>query len=62
DERVFGPGTSFAGLLFSMLGRPPCEGQIIIGKPIPALGASRSELASRSQTQVTEMYGHASVR
>jgi len=62
DERVFGPGTSFAGLLFSMLGRPPCEGQIIIGKPIPALGASRSELASLSQFQVTEMYGHASVR
>ena len=62
DERVFGPGTSFAGLLFSMLARPACEGQIIIGKPIPAIDASRSELASLSQIQVTGMYGHAAVR
>lgn len=59
DERVFGPGTSFAGLLFSMLGRPACEGQLIIGKPIVSLGAGRSELANLSQIQVTEMYGHA---
>lgn len=62
DERVFGPGTSFGGLLLSMLGRPACEGQVIIGKKISTLGASRSELASLSQVQVTEMYGHASVR
>ncbi len=62
DERVFGPGTSFAGLLFSMLGRPACEGQVIIGEPLPSTSAGRSELARRAQVQVTGMYGHAAVR
>lgn len=62
DERVFGPGTSFGGLLFSMLARPACEGQVIIGKTIPTLGASRSELANLAQAQVIEMYGHKAER
>lgn len=62
DERVFGPGTSFIGLLFSMLARPPCEGQVIVGEPLPALEGSRTELARRAQVQVTEMYGHAASR
>jgi len=62
DERVFGPSTTFGGLLFSMLARPSCEGQVIIGKPISTLGAARSELARLSQVQVTEMYGHAAIR
>ncbi|MCA1780398.1 MAG: 1-acyl-sn-glycerol-3-phosphate acyltransferase [Xanthomonadaceae bacterium] len=58
-ERVFGPGTSFLGLLFSMLARPGCEGQIIVGQPIVATDGRRSELARRAQVQVTELYGHA---
>lgn len=62
DERVFGPGTSFGGLLFSMLGRPACEGQVIIGEQLSTLSAGRSELAREAQIQVTDMYGHASAR
>jgi len=61
DERVFGPGTSFLGLLFFMLARPACEGQVIIGRPLPTPEAGRSELAREAQTQCTEMYGHAKV-
>ena len=59
DERVFGPGTSFLGLLFFMLARPACEGQVIIGRPLPTAGAGRSDLARQAQTQCTGMYGHA---
>ena len=59
EERVFGPGTSFLGLLFSMLARPACEGQVIIGQPLPTTGAGRSELARQAQMQCTGMYGHA---
>ncbi|MFO7764273.1 MAG: lysophospholipid acyltransferase family protein [Wenzhouxiangellaceae bacterium] len=62
EERVFGPGTSFLGLLFSMLARPACEGQVIIGRPLPTAGVGRSELARQAQTQCTRMYGHAAVR
>ena len=62
EERVFGPGTSFGGLLFSMLARPACEGQVIIGEPLSSLDAGRSELARRAQVQVTGMYGHAATR
>lgn len=62
EERVFGPGTSFLGLLFSMLARPACEGQVIIGRPLPTTGAGRSELARQAQTQCTGMYGHAAIR
>lgn len=62
DERVFGPGTSFLGLLMSMLGRPPCEGQLIIGRPLRPGGATRSELARQAQAQVAGMYGHVAAR
>lgn len=62
DERVFGPDTTFGGLLFSMLGRPGCEGQVIIGEPISTQGGNRSELARQAQDQVTCMYGHATAR
>ncbi|MEX0914443.1 MAG: lysophospholipid acyltransferase family protein, partial [Wenzhouxiangellaceae bacterium] len=62
DERVFGPGSTFLGLMFSMLARPACEGQVIIGTPLPTAGAGRSELARQAQTQVRGMYGHAPAR
>ncbi|MGK7296571.1 MAG: lysophospholipid acyltransferase family protein, partial [Candidatus Wenzhouxiangella sp. M2_3B_020] len=57
DERVFGPGTTFLGLLGSMLGRPACEGQVIIGAPIATRGQPRSLLARRAQDDVRVMYG-----
>lgn len=62
DERVFGPNTSFLGLMFSMLARPACEGQVIIGRPLSTFGSGRSDLARLAQVQVTEMYGHAAAR
>lgn len=57
EERVFGPGSSFLGLLISMLGRPSCEGQIIVGQVLAGAVESRSELARRAQCEVERMYG-----
>ena len=57
DERVFGPGCSFLGLLISMLGRPVCEGQIIVGRALEGPVESRSELARQAQREVERMYG-----
>lgn len=59
DERVFGPGSNFFGLLFSMLARPACQGQVFIGRPLPTTDAGRSHLSRKAQAQCTEMYGHA---
>nr|WP_240956096.1 lysophospholipid acyltransferase family protein [Wenzhouxiangella sp. XN79A] len=55
-EQVFGPGTSFAGLVVGALGRPACEVQVRIGSPMASRGAGRNELAREAQRQVTEMY------
>jgi len=62
DERVFGPGSSFFGLMLSMLGRAPCDGQLIVGAPITPEGRTRRELARLSQARITEMYGYAASR
>ena len=62
DERVFGPGSTFLGLLVSMLARPACDAQLIVGQPLDSVGVSRRELALTSQARVTEMYGHAASR
>lgn len=62
DERVFGPGTGFLGLLISMLGRAPCEGQLLIGTPIAPDGRTRRELAERARQQVSELYHHVQSR
>jgi len=56
DERVFGPGRSFLGLMFSMLGRAPCEAQLLLGSAISPAGKSRSELARQAETEVRRMY------
>ncbi|MDT8410641.1 MAG: lysophospholipid acyltransferase family protein [Wenzhouxiangellaceae bacterium] len=58
DERVFGPGSSFGGLLFSMLARPACEGQVIVGRPLSSDETGRTLLARQAQLQVQEMYEH----
>lgn len=62
DERVFGPGTTFLGLLLSNIARPPCQAQIIVGTPIETTGRGRSELARESQTHVARMYADESSR
>lgn len=56
DERVFGPGRSFLGLLLSMLGRAPCRAELLLGAPIPTAGAARSEVARRAELEVRGMY------
>lgn len=56
DERVFGPGTTFLGLLMSNIARPPCQAQVIVGSPIDSAGRGRSELARESQSHVARMY------
>lgn len=58
DERVFGPGVSFIGLMFAMLGRAPCQGQLIVGRPIDPAGRTRRDLARAAQAQVSEMYAN----
>jgi len=58
DERVFGPGTSFLGLLAAMLARPACRGQLIIGQPLDPAGHTRSSLARAAEAEVTRMYAH----
>ena len=59
DERVFGPGRSFVGLMLSMLGRAPCEAQLLLGAPMPTAGVGRSELARRAELEVRSMYDEA---
>jgi len=56
DERVFGPGSSFLGLMLSMLGRAPCEAQVLLGSAILPAGRTRSELARQSEIEVRRMY------
>lgn len=62
DERVFGPGTGFFGLLISMLGRAPCEGQLLIGTAIEPAGRTRRELAALARQQILELYAHVTPR
>lgn len=56
DERVFGPGTSFLGLMLSMLGRAPCEAQLLLGSAIRPAGAARNELARQAELEVRRLY------
>lgn len=56
DERVFGPGTSFLGLMLSMLGRAPCEAQLLLGSAIHPIGAARNQLARQSEIEVRRLY------
>lgn len=54
-ERVYPPGQTFLTNVLAMLGRPPCAGQVMIGRPL-APDAGRTELARTAQTIVTELY------
>jgi 1-acyl-sn-glycerol-3-phosphate acyltransferase len=56
DEQVFGPGMSFPALVVAALGRPVCDVQVFIGRPLSSRSSGRNELAREAQRQVVDMY------
>ena len=56
DVMVFGPGENFADNLLRLLAQPSCQGQVMVGLPLPPGDQGRSALARQAQERVKAFY------